>query len=188
MTQAYETLIARIQAGDASAQNDLFEAVYDLLRGIALNQMRNERPGQTLQPTALVNEAYLKLAGSEGQSWDNVGHFVGAASRAMRQILIDRARKHNTAKHGGDRQRVPIENCERAQSAGTWHELIWLDQALDALAREDATLASLVEMKYFLGLSIPAIAQAQGVAERTVNNRWKFARVWLKKQICEQAD
>jgi RNA polymerase sigma factor (TIGR02999 family) len=186
MTAEFDTLIRRARTGDRHARQALFEAVYDTLRTIAKNQMRRERPGATLQPTDLVHETFLKLSRDKEQRWEHLGHFIGAASRAMREILIDRARKRQATKHGGKRRRVSLDNCEKAQAEENWNELLWLDQSLEALSRHDAALAELVEMKYFLNLPISTIAQAQGVHARTINNRWKFARTWLRKDILER--
>lgn len=157
--------------------DDLAPLVYDELRRIAAAYMRRERPGQTLQATALVHEAYLRLAGA-GTPWKNKQHFIGIAARSMRQILVERARARGAQKRWAGLDRVSVTDS-LAIAAEDESMLPALDEALDRLARLDAEQAKVVELRFFAGLSVEETAQATGVSERTVKREWAFARAWL---------
>lgn len=160
----------------------LAPVVYDELRTLAAAQLRRERSGHTLQPTALVHEAYMRLAGGTATPWQDRGHFFRAAARAMRRILIEHARKRGRKKRGGERERVPLG----AVGAPSWddpHRLLALDEALRRLERLDARAAEVVQLRYFAGSSVQETAEALGCSERTVKREWTFARAWLKDAL-----
>ena len=175
-------ILQSIEQGDPNAAEQLLPLVYGELRKLAAARMAQEAPGQTLQATALVHEAWLKLAGSDRQQWRGRAHFFGAAAEAMRRILIDKARCKASQKRGGD---LPPEELHesrielRAPSA----EILAVHDALDALAAEDRMAAEVVKLRYFVGMTIPEIADALGLAPRTADRHWAFARAWLKQAI-----
>jgi RNA polymerase sigma factor (TIGR02999 family) len=172
----------RSQQGDAKAAEDLLPLVYEELRRLAAHQMARETPGQTLQPTALVHEAWLRLAGSDRQQWTSRGHFLGAAAEAMRRILIDKARRKNRVRHGKGFARVDLNELDLAVSASD-EMLLRVDEALEKLAAEDKTKAELVKLRYFAGLSIPDAAQALGLSETTAKRQWAYTRAWLYDEL-----
>ena len=158
--------------------------VYDELRRLAASYLRRERPGQTLQATALVNEAYIRLIGEKAQNWQNRTHFLAIAALSMRQILVQRARARNAAKRGGDPQRITLdEQLLPASAQGGELDLLALDEALDKLARLDERQAKIVELRYFGGLSVEEAAEALGISPATVKRDWTLARAWLKKEL-----
>jgi RNA polymerase sigma factor (TIGR02999 family) len=147
--------------------------------------MAQEKPGQTLQATALVHEAYLRLVGADkDQHWDSRGHFFAAAAEAMRRILVDRARRKRSRKHGGGRARVPLDEASLAD-AGNADEVLAVDEALAGLAAVDAQAAALVKLRYFAGLSIPEAAEALHIGARSADRLWAYARAWLRRAIGE---
>jgi RNA polymerase sigma factor (TIGR02999 family) len=152
------------------------------LRGIAVQKMASERPGHTLQPTALVNEAYLRLGGAESFKFENRAHFFGAAAEAMRRILVDSARRNGQLKRGGDQERVELKETQIAAPIED-EKLLQVNEALDVLAREDATKAEVVKLRYFVGLKHQDIADALGISEPTVRRHWAVARVRLYELI-----
>jgi RNA polymerase sigma factor (TIGR02999 family) len=162
--------------------------VYDELRRLAARKLAQEKTGQTLQPTALVHEAYVRLlrgtstAGSGEQHWDSPGHFFAAAAEAMRRILIDRAREKQAQKRGGDRTRIDIDAIDVAIQA-TPDQLLAIDDALAKLAREDPAAARLVELRYFAGLTVDEAGKAIGVSTATAYRHWKYARAWLHSEL-----
>jgi RNA polymerase sigma factor (TIGR02999 family) len=156
--------------------------VYEELRRVATAKLANEKPGQTLQPTALVHEAWLRLAGSTHQRWEHRGHFVGAAAEAMRRVLIDRARRRLRTRHGRGLQRVDLEDVDVATDAQD-EVLLAVDAALERLAETSPERADLVRLHYFVGLSIPDAAKAMGISESTAKRRWNYARLWLFKEL-----
>jgi RNA polymerase sigma factor (TIGR02999 family) len=160
----------------------LLPLVYEELRRLAASKMAREKPGQTLQATALVHEAWLRLAGSNHQQWRGRSHFFGAAAEAMRRILIDKARHKASLKCGPDR---PLEELHesRIEMAAPSDEILAVDEALDALAAEDATAAAVVKLRYFVGMTIPEIAEALEISPRSADRHWVFARAWLKGAI-----
>jgi RNA polymerase sigma factor (TIGR02999 family) len=179
----FTRLLDAAAAGDCRAAADLLPLVYDELRKLASARMAEELPGQTLQPTALVHEAYLRLVGSgdRGQ-WENRSHFFAAAAEAMRRILVDAARRKLREKHGGDRRRVDLDTVAVA-APDPEEELTALDSALTQLASEDSQAARLVELRHFAGLTVPEAAQVLGISPRTADRIWSFARAWLHREI-----
>jgi RNA polymerase sigma factor (TIGR02999 family) len=163
--------------GEPRAQARLLEAVYADLHKLAAAQMRRERPGHTLQPTALVNEAYLRLV--DGQvAWENRRHFFGAAAEAMRRVLVDHARRRGAEKRGGDLERVTLMDLEVPDQRQDL-DLVELDDALRLLAEHDERLARLVELRFFAGLSIEQTAEVLGISPATAKRDWAYARAWL---------
>jgi RNA polymerase sigma factor (TIGR02999 family) len=178
-------MLQRIKAGDAQAGAELLPLVYDALRRLASEKMSREAPGQTMQATALVHEAYLRLVGSDGEDdpgWENRGHFFSAAAEAMRRILVENARRKNRLKRGGDFARRELEDVPVIE-AETREDLIALDEALIGLADADPQAAELVQLRYFSGLTIPEAAQVLEISPRSANRLWAYARAWLHRQI-----
>jgi len=170
-------LLDTLQEGDPMAADQLLVLVYSELRRLATAKMAREAPGQTLQPTALVHEAWMRLGG-DGQRWENRAHFFGAAAEAMRRILIDRARRKLAARHGGDGEHVDVDEVEIAAPAKD-DELLAVHEALDKLAAHDARKAELVKLRYFAGLSIDEAASVLGISAPTAKRDWTYARAWL---------
>lgn len=175
-------LLDSIAEGDAEAARDLLPLVYEELRQLARARMARETPGQTLTPTALVHEAYLRLVGDAGSSWQNRAHFFAAAAQAMRRILIERARRYGRQKHGGGRWRVTLDETLIGAAAPAG-ELLALDEALSRLSTQDREMAKVVELHQFAGLSIAETAAALGASQRTVSRRWTAARAWLRREL-----
>jgi len=175
-------ILTAIEQGDAKAADELLPLVYEELRRLAAQKMSHELPGQTLQATALVHEAYIRLVGSENQNWSGRTHFFAAAAEAMRRILIENARRKQRLKHGGDRQRVDLDDADIAIKDPST-DLIALDEALTKLAQEDLAVADLVKMRYFAGLTLEQAAAVLGVSRRTADRYWAYARAWLYKEI-----
>lgn len=178
-------LLENAAGGDAHSLNQLYEQVYAELRTIAAKKMATERPGHTLQPTALVHEAYLRLGGAEGFKFENRAHFFSAAAEAMRRILVDSARRHVQLKRGGDLERVELHETRIAAPVED-EKLLQINEALEALAREDPLKAEVVKLRYFVGLKHQEIADALGVAEITIRRHWAVARVRLFELIAGQ--
>jgi RNA polymerase sigma factor (TIGR02999 family) len=176
-------ILSAIEQGDPHAAEQLLPQVYDELRKLAAQKLAGEKPGQTLQATALVHEAYLRLVDADTiQRWNNRGHFFAAAAEAMRRILVESARRRLRVKHGGGRERVELDSS--AIVAPEFDQnLIALDQALDRLANEDLLSAQLVKLRYFAGLTIPRAAEMLGVSPRQADFLWSFARAWLQREI-----
>ncbi len=168
--------------GDEQARDQLMPVIYDELRRMARGHLRRERPGHTLQPTALVNEAYLRLVDQSQVNWQNRAHFFGAAARLMRQILVNHAEARQAAKRGGEAERVSLADAE-LPAAEQEDDLIALDQALRRLEQLDPRQTRIVEMRYFSGLSIEEIAEALGVSPATVKREWSAARAWLRREL-----
>ena len=175
-------VLQAIEHGDTKAADELLPLVYEELRKLAARRMANESPGQTLQPTALVHEAWLRLVGSEQQTWQNRAHFFAAAAEAMRRILIDRARRKRALRHGGGLQRSDIQEVEIAAN-GDDDQLLAVNEALDQLALEDKQKAELVKLRYFVGLTIDEAAQMLSISAPTAKRWWAYARAWLYHQI-----
>ena len=178
-------ILSRIERGDAQAAGQLLPAVYDELRKLAAQRLAREAPGQTLQPTALVHEAYLRLLG--GQRFDGREHFFAAAAQAMRRILVDNARRKLAVKHGGDRQRVDLDGRDVPVRPPP-DEIVALDEALTRLAAEDPEAARIVQLHFFAGLSIEEAAETLGVSRATAYRHWSFARAWLRCAIGGEGD
>ena len=180
-------LLARAESGDRAALDALIEAVYGELRRLAAGHLRRERSGHTLSATALVHEAWLKLADHRDQRWQSRAHFFGAASHAMRRILVDHARVRGAGKRRGDRVSLTAVE-EELSSTPSFHELITIDTALDDLSRVNARLVRVVECRYFGGLTIPETAETLGVSHTTVSEDWRFARAWLHRALSGAAE
>ena len=176
-------ILESIQNGEPKAADELLPLVYDELRKLASAKMAHEAPNHTLQPTALVHEAWLRLVGNKEQAWDGRAHFFAAAAEAMRRILIDRARRKQAARHGGDYQRVDIEEADLAMPDQDTDLLLAVNEALDKLASTDRVEAELVKLRYFVGLTIDETASILGVSPRTAKNYWTHARAWLFREI-----
>lgn len=177
-------LLAAINDGDQQAMSALLPVVYEELRRLAQAHMANERSNHTLQPTALVHEAYLRLIGNSSPQWDGRGHFFGAAAEAMRRILIDHARSKNAAKREGQLQRVELDPENPDRSSGTDPiDILALDDAISKLAAESPAKAELVKLRYFAGLSLDEAAHTMGVSLATAKRYWVFARAWLFKEL-----
>lgn len=175
-------LLHAMDAGDPKAADQLLPLVYEELRKLAAVRLANEKSGQTLQPTALVHEAWLKIAGDGLEPFANRRHFFKAAATAMRQILIDNARRKQRLKHGANQVGEELHESRIAVAVPS-EELLAVDEALAALAREDPDAAEVVQMRYFVGMTVPEIADALGLSPRTVDRHWAFARAWLKRTI-----
>ncbi|MGD9692801.1 MAG: sigma-70 family RNA polymerase sigma factor [Phycisphaerales bacterium] len=175
-------LLARIHEGDSRAAGELLPVVYDELRRLAKSRLAKERGQQTLDPTALVHEAYLRLVGDGDASWSGRGHFFGAAAIAMRRILVERARARNRLKRGGGAARVELTE-QALVSEPPADELLALDEALDRLSAMDARKGQVVMLRYFAGLGVEETAKTLGVSEATVKNDWAFARAWLHREL-----
>jgi RNA polymerase sigma factor (TIGR02999 family) len=171
-------ILDAIGRGNSQAAEQLLPLVYDELRVLAAQKMAREAPGQTLQPTALVHEAWLRLIGAETATFENRGHFFAASAEAMRRILIDRARRRSARKHGAGWERVDLEQIDVPERAND-DALIQVAEAVEALSREDARAAELVKLRFFCGLSVEDAARALGVTDRTARRDWRFARAWL---------
>lgn len=177
MAEDITSLLRNWRDGDDSARDRLVAVLYPELRALADRQLRGERANHTLQPTALVNEAYLRLSGLERMDWQDRGHFVRMAARVMREILVDHARRRQAAKRDGG-QRVTLTGLDVAADTGTVDALA-LDDALARLEKIDPDKARVVEMRYFGGLTIEETAQAMGSSPATVKRQWQSARAWL---------
>ena len=176
-------ILSAIEQGDPSAADQLLPLVYDELRRLAAERLAHEKPGQTLEATALVHEAYLRLVDVEqAQHWNSRGHFFAAAAEAMRRILVEAARRKGRARHGGGRQRVDLNAVQVALDMPAEH-LLALDEALTRLAAQDAQAARLVDLHCFAGLSIEQAAEMLGISARTAYRDWSFAQAWLYRAI-----
>ena len=175
-------ILNAIEQGDAKAADELLPLVYEELRHLAGLKMSQEPPGQTLQATALVHEAYIRLVGAENQNWSSRGHFFAAAAEAMRRILIENARRKQRRKHGGGRQKVELDDADVAIE-GPETDIIALDEALAKLAEEDAIKADLVKLRYFAGLTIEQAAKILEISRATAERYWSYARAWLFHEI-----
>lgn len=175
-------ILTSIEQGDPKAAEELLPLIYQELRRLAAGKMAFQAPGQTIQATELVHEAYLRLVGSGHHSWNSRGHFFAAAAEAMRHILVDRARRKKRAKHGGEFQRLDIDVVELA-AEGDDEKVLLMHEALNKLAAEDPVKAEVVKLHYFAGLTHQETAQVLQLSEKTVRRHWNFARVWLYRSI-----
>ncbi|MCP3918737.1 MAG: sigma-70 family RNA polymerase sigma factor [bacterium] len=181
-------ILDSLQRGEAKAAEELLPIVYAELRRQAGRYMASLAPGQTLQSTALVHEAYLELVGKEDPGWQNRAHFYGAAARAMREILIDQARRKASMKHGGHLHRIGCEGIAQLSSEGPTFDVLAIDEALRDLERADPRAAELVMLRFFGGLSMPEAAEILGVSTATAFREWRFAKAWLQKELRGSAD
>ncbi|MFO1461869.1 MAG: sigma-70 family RNA polymerase sigma factor [Verrucomicrobiota bacterium] len=175
-------LLQAMDAGDPKAADQLLPLVYEELRRLAAAKMAQEKPGQTLQATALVHEAWIRLAGDEPRRWDNRRHFFAAAAESMRRILVAKARRRLRVRHGGGLERVNLDEVEIPGGARE-EQLVAVDEALSRLELEDPGKAELVKLRYFVGLNNREVSEALGVSEATVERHWSFAKAWLFTQI-----
>ena len=176
-------LLSAIDQGDPRAAEQLLPLVYEELRRLAAQRLAREKPGQTLQSTALVHEAYVRLVGpADAQRWDTRGHFFAAAAEAMRRILVDNARRKRSEKHGGGRERLDLDAVDVAAETPS-EDLLALDEALTKLAAEDPAKAEVVKLRYFAGLSEEEAARALGISRATAHRHWHYAKVWLFHEL-----
>jgi RNA polymerase sigma factor (TIGR02999 family) len=176
-------ILSAIEQGDPHAAAQLLPLVYDELRRLAAQRLSQEKPGQTLEATGLVHEAYLRLVGTdEEKRWDNRGHFFAAAAEAMRRILVENARRKRSGKHGGGMVRQDLDEIHLA-AAELCEDLLALDEALERLAEKDAVKAELVKLRHFAGLTVDQAAQALGISPATADRYWAYARAWLHTEI-----
>jgi RNA polymerase sigma factor (TIGR02999 family) len=175
-------LLTAVEQGDPEAAEKLLDLVYDELRRLAASKMAQEAPGQTLQPTALVHEAWLRLVGAKNRKFENRAHFFSAAAEAMRRILIDRARRKLTRRHGGGCERVNLDEQDLA-AADADQQLLAVHEVLDRLATEHPDQAEVVKLRYFAGMTNEETAQVLGISVATVKNYWTFARTWIFHEI-----
>lgn len=176
-------ILSDLAQGKSHAAGQLLPLVYEELRKLAAVRLADEAPGNTLNATALVHEAYLRLVGpADAARWQNRGHFFAAAAEAMRRILVDQARRKKTTRHGGGLVRRDLEP-DLASAPQPREDLIALDQALDQLAAEDPVKAELVKLRYFAGLTLAEAAEALGMSERTAGRQWTYARAWLRRAV-----
>jgi RNA polymerase sigma factor (TIGR02999 family) len=178
-------ILERAQAGDPGAAVELLPLVYDELRKLAAAKLAHEAPSQTLQPTALVHEAWLRLVGAGDPGWNGRGHFFGAAAEAMRRILVENARRKRARRHGGGQERLELDAVE-LPAAVDEDGMLALHEALDELAGLDARQAEVVKLRYFVGLKLEAIAALQGVSEKTIRRQWTHAKAWLFERLRQE--
>jgi RNA polymerase sigma factor (TIGR02999 family) len=180
-------ILNAIEQGDPKAAEQLLPLVYDELRKLAAQKLAKEKPGQTLEATALVHEAYLRLVGgADTPRWANRGHFFVAAAQAMRRILINRARDKKRIKRGGEKMQIDLDSIESALDTGE-DQLLELDEALNQLALEDPTAAHLVNLQFFAGLSLKDAATSLGLSQRTAERQWAYARAWLYARLRQES-
>jgi RNA polymerase sigma factor (TIGR02999 family) len=181
-------ILSQIESGDPSASEQLLPLVYDELRKLAAARLARECSGESLGATALVHEAYLRLVDvAQAQHWDSRGHFFAAAAEAMRRVLLNRARDRKRIKRGGDRQRIALDQIEVALDTPD-EDLLALDEAMEALAAEDAACADLVKLRFYAGLSLRDAAQCLGMRPRTADRNWSYARAWLAARLGGASD
>ena len=175
-------ILSQIENGDPSAAPQLLPLVYDELRKLAAAKIARERPGQTLQATALVHEAYLRIVGSLGETrkWDSRGHFFAAAAEAMRRLLVEQHRRKQRQKHGGDLQQIPLTDIAMADPR---HDIVALDEALMQLADEDRLAVKVVELRFFAGFGHQQVAESLGITVYQARQKWTYARAWLRDHL-----
>lgn len=178
-------ILGKIEAGDPKAAEQLLPLVYEELRKLAADKMAEEKPGQTLQATALVHEAYLRLVNTDSvKGWDSRGHFFAAAAAAMRRILVEQARAKKRLKRGGQRERVPLDDVELACGVPS-DQLLALDEAIARLETTDPDMARIVQLRFFVGMNHEEVAAAMGISSVTARRHWRYARAWLRREIRE---
>jgi RNA polymerase sigma factor (TIGR02999 family) len=180
--QTITMMLLKASEGNAEAMSELLPLVYQELHEMASNFMRSERTGHTLQTTALVHEAYLRLIDQKHVDWKNRSHFFAVAAQAMRRVLVDYARKHKAAKRGGGQEKIPLEEAAVVSEAPA-EELLVLDEALGKLKLLDERQSHIVELRYFGGLTIEETAQALGISPTSVKREWSMAKAWLYQQV-----
>lgn len=180
-------ILAEARAGDPGATGRLFDLVYAELRRIAAAKMAHEAAASTLQPTALVHEAWLRLGGDAAPAWENRAHFFSAAAEAMRRILVEQARRRRTLRRGRDPERVPLTDLDLPAPEQRGDDLLRVHEALDALARSHPDKAELVKLRYFMGLNLDEAAAILGVSLATAKRQWTFARAWLLRELHRRA-
>jgi RNA polymerase sigma factor (TIGR02999 family) len=179
-------ILSAIEKGDPHAAEQLLPLVYDELRQLARQKLAREQPGQTIDATGLVHEAYLRLIGPASENrWKDRGHFFAAAAGAMRHILVDRARRKRRDKHGGGRKRISLDDATPAPPAAG-EDLLALDNALTRLAADDPDAAAVVQLRYFAGLSVEQAAESLGMSRAAAYRHWTFARAWLRQQLVDK--
>ena len=178
-------ILDSLQRGEAKASEELLPLVYNELRRLAAHKMARIPPGQTLQPTALVHEAYLRLVGHENPKWDGRGHFFAAAAEAMRRILIEDARRKSALRHGGGQRRLEIGELEIAAEAKD-DEMLAVNEVLEELAKRDKEKADLVKLRYFVGLTLEEAAEVLGISATMAKRHWAYSRAWLLREIQKQ--
>jgi RNA polymerase sigma factor (TIGR02999 family) len=180
-------ILSAIEQGNAAAAEQLLPVVYDELRKLAAQRLAREKPGQTLEATALVHEAYMRVVGSEAAAvWNSRGHFFAAAAEAMRRILIENARRKKSEKHGGALQRVDLD-AANASTSGPSEDILALDEAISKLAAEDPEKAELVKLRFYGGLSVEDAGRVLGISRATSHRYWSYARVWLYSELNQEA-
>ena len=176
-------ILSQIESGDPSAAEQLLPLVYDELRKLAAMKLAQEKPGQTLQATALVHEAYLRIVDDEkARHWDSRGHFFAAAAIAMRRLLVEQARRKQRLKRGGERQRVPLEEIDLAYGFPS-DELLALNEAISKLELESPEKSKVVELRFFVGMNHEEVANALGISAVTAGRHWRYARAWLRREM-----
>jgi RNA polymerase sigma factor (TIGR02999 family) len=184
-----DRVFAAMQQGDRAAAAELLPIIYDELRDLARRRLAHLPPGQTLQATALVNEAYLRVVGDRDPGWESLGHLFGAFARAIRNVLVDKARTKGRRKRGGEWHRITLDpNLFSPDADDDGRRFLALDEAIDRLAALDARKAAVVNLRFFTGRSLDEIAHMLGVTTRTVERDWDFARVWLHRELREEGD
>lgn len=179
-------ILSALEQGDPRAAEQLLPLVYDELRRLAADKLARESPGQTLQATALVHEAYLRLVGPQDPGWNGRGHFFAAAAEAMRRILVEGARRKKRLRHGGEGRRLELDDLDLIDEAPP-EDLLAVDEALARLAQKDPLAARLVKLRFFAGLTMPEAAEALGVPLRTAERNWAYARAWLHREASPRA-
>ncbi len=179
-------ILQRVRRGDDSAAAALLPMVYDELRALAGSYFQAQDPNHTLEPTALVHEAYAKLAGAADDEWQTRAHFFAVAAKAMRQVLADHARRKKAAKRGGDRDRVTLSGLRTPPDGVSQVDLIALDEALEKLSQRYPEQARVVELRFLAGLRLEEAAQVLGVSESTIERKWLMARAWLRRELSEE--
>ena len=178
-------ILSQIESGNVAVPKELLPLVYDELRRLAAQRIANEQHGQTLQATALVHDAYVRLVDVDAaQHWNSRRHFFGAAAEAMRRILIENARRKKQDKRGGDRRKVSLDDADLAIPESAV-DLLALDEALDRLQQRDSVAAQLVKLRYFAGLTMPQAAEALGISQRSAERNWTYAKTWLHSALAE---
>lgn len=178
-------ILNTIERGDSGAADELLPLIYEELRILAAQKLSHEKPGQTIQATALVHEAYIRLVGEEERNWDNRGHFFAAAAEAMRRILVDNARRKRSIRHGGERQKISLTKAFPA-IVDSKDDILALNEVLDKLTNEDPKLAELIKLRYFAGLTLDQIARIMGIGRRTADRYWALGRAWLYQEITQE--